>query len=264
MSFAALALLVIPPDRPASFELVDAVRSAFLNQANYNHSIMALLSRPVPVFPLPDCVVLPGGEQALHIFEPRYRRMVTDELARPATDRFIAMALLKPGYEPHYYTHHAPSHSTVCLCRILKCEALPDGRFNILVLGVCRASVEKELQEADYRLALLGQQSTINNLSSDEERDLRSRLARMLQSLPAELLHASCRILEQGEDLEGIVDQISFHLLGPETAPGKQMILQEPQLDLRVKMLVTLLERVHLRPGSASAASLRRPCRDRN
>ena len=225
---------------------------------------MSLLSRPVPVFPLPDCVVLPGGVQALHIFEPRYRRMVTDELARPATDRFIAMALLKPGYEPQYYTHHALSHPTLCACRIVKCEALPDGRFNILVLGMCRASIEKELHEADYRLALLRQPPTINDLSPDEEQDLRSRLARRLQRLPAELLSASCQILEQGDELEGIVDQISFRLLGPEAAPAKQMILAEPHLDLRVKMLITLLERVHLRPDSASAVSVRTPCRDQN
>ncbi len=225
---------------------------------------MALLSRPVPVFPLPDCVVLPGGEQALHIFEPRYRQMVSVELAKPTTDRFIAMALLKPGYEPHYYTHHAPSHSTLCLCRIVKCEALPDGRFNILVLGMCRASIEKELHEADYRLALLGPQPTINDLSPDEEQDLRSRLACRLQRLPADLLSASCQILEQGDELEGIVDQISFRLLGPETAPAKQMILAEPLLELRVKMLNTLLERVHLRPDSADAVSVRTPCRDQN
>ncbi len=230
---------------------------------NYNF-VMFLWSRPVPVFPLPHCVVLPGVVQALHIFEARYREMVADEIARSAPDRLIAVALLKPGYEPHYYTHHAPSHPTVCVCQIIKHQALPDGRSNILVLGKCRASIKQQLYRASYRLALLEPQPTINDLSVSEEEAMRRKLADRLQQLPEKLLQLCCEMLAPESDLERVVDMIAFHLLGPEAAPAKQMILAEPRLDFRIQMLVTLIERLYLRNSSGNASSNWPACRDQN
>jgi len=51
------------------------------------------------LFPLPNLVLFPQVMQPLHIFEPRYRQMTADALAG---DRFLALALLKPGWEPSY------------------------------------------------------------------------------------------------------------------------------------------------------------------
>ena len=53
----------------------------------------------LPLFPLPDTVLFPGMPLPLHVFEPRYRRMVEDALA---THRTIGMILLRPGWEPDY------------------------------------------------------------------------------------------------------------------------------------------------------------------
>ena len=53
----------------------------------------------LPLFPLPDTVLFPGMPLPLHIFEPRYRKMVEDALA---SHRSIGMALLKPGWEDDY------------------------------------------------------------------------------------------------------------------------------------------------------------------
>ena len=47
------------------------------------------------LFPLPNLVMFPHIVQPLHIFEQRYRDMVREALA---TDRLIAMVLLKPGW----------------------------------------------------------------------------------------------------------------------------------------------------------------------
>jgi Lon protease-like protein len=48
----------------------------------------------VPVFPHPEVVLFPRAVLPLHMYEPRYRQMITDALAG---DRIIAAALLKPG-----------------------------------------------------------------------------------------------------------------------------------------------------------------------
>ena len=72
----------------------------------------------VPVFPLPDVVFFPDTTLPLHIFEPRYRRMTEDALR---SDRLIAMAVLKPGWERDYqgsrrgrsWRRSTPSHRGV-------------------------------------------------------------------------------------------------------------------------------------------------------
>ena len=39
---------------------------------------MSSEAAPLPVFPLPGLVALPGTEVAFHFFEPRYRAMAKD------------------------------------------------------------------------------------------------------------------------------------------------------------------------------------------
>ena len=211
----------------------------------YN-AMMSLASRAVPVFPLPDCVVLPGGVQPLHIFEPRYREMVADELARSPADRYVVMALLKPGYEPYYYSHHAPVYPATCLCRILRHESLPDGRSNLLIEGLARATIQEECHRASYRQAILQEIETISDLTPLEEAALRAKLAGCLQRLPPALVRVLCEIVADDHDLERVVDRIAFLLLEPAATPAKHMLLAETRLDFRVKMLITLIERGHI------------------
>src|SRR5262249_36873339 len=102
------------------------------------------------LFPLPNLVLFPYVIQPLHIFEPRYRRLMADALA---DDRLMAMALLKPGWEGDY--HKRPAiHPVVCLGKIFKEERLADGRYNLLLHGLARARVLEELPaEKPYRSA---------------------------------------------------------------------------------------------------------------
>jgi len=41
-------------------------------------AIRVNFGRPMPVFPLPDAVLLPHAIQPLHVFEQRYRQLVND------------------------------------------------------------------------------------------------------------------------------------------------------------------------------------------
>jgi hypothetical protein len=94
----------------------------------------------LPIFPLPNAVLLPGGVLPLHVFEPRYRELTRDCLAG---HRAMAIALLRPGYEPRYLDR--PSVHPVCgVGRILCSEELPDGRFHLLLRGVARVRIVSE------------------------------------------------------------------------------------------------------------------------
>jgi uncharacterized protein len=103
----------------------------------------------LPVFPLPNHVLLPGEELKLHVFELRYRAMVQTVLAG---NQRIAIAFLKPGWERHY--HETPEiHPVTCIGKILKSERLDDGRFDLVLIGQERARIKKELQAVPYRIA---------------------------------------------------------------------------------------------------------------
>ena len=47
----------------------------------------------LPVFPLPGVVLMPSALLPLHVFEPRYRKMLADALAG---DRMFAVVMLRP------------------------------------------------------------------------------------------------------------------------------------------------------------------------
>jgi Lon protease-like protein len=105
----------------------------------------------VPLFPLPNVVLFPDVPLPLHVFEPRYRALVTDALS---SHRTIGMALLKPGYEADYHGR-PPIYPIGCSGSIVREERLDDGRYNIVLHGRERFRIVEEQQGAPYRLALV-------------------------------------------------------------------------------------------------------------
>lgn len=95
-----------------------------------------MTTRRISIFPLPGAVLYPGLQLPLHIFEPRYRAMISDSLAR---DRRIGMI------QPQRPVEGAPLFSVGTLGRIGEVEALEDGRFNIILEGETRFRIVREL-----------------------------------------------------------------------------------------------------------------------
>ena len=95
----------------------------------------------LPVFPLPEAVLMPGAVLPLHVFEPRYRDLVQHCLDG---DGVMAIATLQPGFEADY-EGRPDFYDLVGVGEVVAHEALPDGRFHILLRYVGRARVEREL-----------------------------------------------------------------------------------------------------------------------
>jgi uncharacterized protein len=106
------------------------------------------LSR-LAIFPLPRAHLFPHAVLPLHVFEPRYRELIADCMAR---ERAFAVALLEPGYEASY--EERPAVRAVCgVGRVIAHEPLPDGRSNVILRGVARARIVEELApDRAYRL----------------------------------------------------------------------------------------------------------------
>lgn len=108
--------------------------------------------QPIPLFPLPNCVLLPHATIPLHIFETRYRKMVNDALDSRG---LIAMASFEGGGWKEDYEGNPPLKDHVCVGYIVRHQRLDDGRINMLLQGACRAKVIEELPHHPYRKALL-------------------------------------------------------------------------------------------------------------
>lgn len=93
------------------------------------------------IFPLPNLVMFPHVMQALHIFEPRYRALFEEAIA---DDRLIALGVLAAGWEDDY-EGRPPLRQTACLCRIATHQKTDQGTYNVLVLGVRRLRLVREL-----------------------------------------------------------------------------------------------------------------------
>jgi Lon protease-like protein len=85
----------------------------------------------------------------LHIFEPRYRRMVSDALGG---GHVIGMALLRPGWEPNY-EGRPPVYAIAGAGVIEQCEPLDDGDYNIVLRGFTRFRIAAERDDQPYRIA---------------------------------------------------------------------------------------------------------------
>ncbi|MBI4817769.1 MAG: LON peptidase substrate-binding domain-containing protein [Deltaproteobacteria bacterium] len=95
----------------------------------------------LPVFPLSGTLLLPHTFASLHIFEPRYRSMISDIVDEA---RAFAIALLDDEGQPDEFQR--PPLFPVAGVGILRRSArLPDGRFNVLVEGVARVEISDEL-----------------------------------------------------------------------------------------------------------------------
>jgi len=119
-----------------------------------SETIRVNFGKPIPLFPLPDTVLLPHAILPLHIFEPHYRQMVgscLDGSGQIAIGTFQSAAGAA-GEAP------APVRLAVCIGQIIQHDALPDGRYNILLHGVCRAKIRQIIEPEDdrpYRMARL-------------------------------------------------------------------------------------------------------------
>ena len=90
----------------------------------------------IPIFPLAGALLFPRAHLPLHIFEPRYRAMVKDALAG---ERLIGMIQPRDQAEP-------PAIFGIGgLGRIAVADELADGRFNIVLEGIGRYRIAREL-----------------------------------------------------------------------------------------------------------------------
>ena len=105
--------------------------------------------RELPLFPLHSAVLFPGAVMPLHVFEPRYRKLITDALAG---HRALAIAHV-PDPEADM-SGNPPISEVAGVGTIVEHGELPGGRFNILLVGRARVRVQELSFSPPYRRAI--------------------------------------------------------------------------------------------------------------
>lgn len=184
----------------------------------------------VSIFPLSGAILYPGLHLPLHIFEPRYRAMVSDALAR---DRRIGMI------QPQAPQERAPLFGVGCLGRIDEVEALADGRYNLVLAGEARFRLLRELDvTTPFRQveAELVDESDGRGLAPVERASF-EREARRFADAQGYGVDWQAVVRLDDEALINGVSQIA-----PFDPAAKQALLEAPDLRARCELLIQLMQ----------------------
>jgi ATP-dependent Lon protease len=199
------------------------------------------------LFPLPDLVLFPHVMQPLHIFESRYREMLNASLDG---DGLIAMSMLAPGWEPDYDSRPALM-PYACLGKIVTHQRTPEGHYNLLLLGLRRVRIERELPPLrSYREAEVTVLEDFCSSHNDADRlSLQAALTEKFEeTLPAghPTNPAFQELLSSEIPLSVLTDLVSFAAsLDLQT---KCELLGTHDVDLRAKMLLEALDSFQVLP----------------
>lgn len=220
----------------------------------------SVLPETLPLFPLPGVALFPDLPLPLHIFEPRYRQMI--EHALDGAGQF-AMAVFEGNNWRQEYHGRPPLRPAVCVGQILQHEKLEDGRYNVLVQGVCRAKILHELPASEDRLyraaylepvgivdtredmdALEGEQIMAAHGTTPHLEFARARLREMLSDGPLSNLAAASYVLNYLQKDEfhtsALLEVVSFTLIGDPAL--RYRLLAEPVADKRADLILKELD----------------------
>lgn len=207
-------------------------------------TIRVNFARPLPVFPLDAVALFPHAVAPLHIFEPRYRQMVSDSLDESGQ---IAMGVFEGDRWREEYHGRPPVKPCVCIGHIAQHERLPDGRYNILLQGVCRARILEEIPPDDDRLFRQAMLAPLGEIDEPPAPGARERLRELLLLPPlARFVDPQGHSLTQGlADLllreeahvpTHVVADLVAHLLVKEPAL-RYGVLSEPEATERMSLV---------------------------
>ncbi|MEM6363759.1 MAG: LON peptidase substrate-binding domain-containing protein [Planctomycetota bacterium] len=194
----------------------------------------------VRLFPLPSLVLFPHAMQPLHIFEPRYVEMLRESLSG---DELITMATIAES--DLVSIDDSPSIApVVCVGKIMSHAELEGDRHNILLVGLRRAKIRRELETGrPFRMA---QVDLIDDFYLPAATQKRGDLKKRLLQAFGEIIPASASTQKGLHDLMsgqmgvGPITDIISHTL-PFSVEIKLRLLVVSDVDARAEALIKLI-----------------------
>ena len=205
---------------------------------------MVVPATRISIFPLPGAVLFPGLQLPLHIFEPRYRAMISDSLAR---DRRIGMI------QPQRQQEGAPLFTIGCLGHSGEVEALDDGRYNIVLQGRARFRIQRELS-----VTTLFRQVEAELIEEPQDQSLAAVERAMFEREARRFADAlGYRVdWEQVTRLDDVALINGVSQIAPFDAAAKQALLEADTVGERCELLVQLMQFFARRDGEEGQGTM--------
>ncbi len=183
------------------------------------------------VFPLPGALLFPRMHLPLHIFEDRYKALMSDAMAR---DRRIGMVQPRGNGTP------PPLFEIGCVGKIAQFEALDDGRYNLVLEGLSLFRIVRELdvptpfRQVEAELLPTAPDQEILSLSGRAALEMESRRFAEAQGYAVDW-EAVGRL-----DDEALVNGVAQ--IAPFDVAAKQALLESANLEDRAELIVQLMQ----------------------
>jgi Lon protease-like protein len=194
------------------------------------------IPREVPIMVLPNAVLFPHSLLPLHIFENRYRQMLSHCLTG---ERMFSVALAKTGIREPKGVEDLRSVAGVGLIRA--CVGNENGTSNLVLQGLARVRIVDWTQEEPFRIAEIELiESRITNAVEadalgEKVKELCVRIQQLGLPLPPNLLEQMHQI-DSPEILADVVGAAFVSELAP-----RQQLLESPDVAERLRLLIQIL-----------------------
>jgi Lon protease-like protein len=216
-----------------------------------------LLPAEVPVMTLNGAILFPQAMLPLYIYEPRYRKMLSDALE---THRMFAIAMQKPN------TNRESPAQVAGLGLIRAAVKNSDGTSHLILQGLCRLKLGRATKYRPYRmheakpLQTTGNDSVAVDALTVKLLDLVAERFAQGTDYPPQIVEALKKVeamenpgdeptntpaenivkyLSKVQNPDHLADLVSCTLLP--TATQRQQILETPNLETRLKFLIHFL-----------------------
>ena len=191
----------------------------------------------LPVFPLSNFIIFPRTTVPLNIFEPRYIQMV-DECMK--SNRIIGMIQPKKTGK----LKNPDLHEVGCAGKITSFNETDDGRYIIILNGICRFRVMKEIKNKNlYRECNVKYDDYYSDLQNKDEEikfsDLRLIFHNFKGLFKKQGYDINWKEIEK-QSLDQTINTLS--MASPFSLEEKQILLESKNLSLRKEKLEEILK----------------------
>ncbi|MBC7420574.1 MAG: LON peptidase substrate-binding domain-containing protein [Bdellovibrio sp.] len=206
----------------------------------------------ISLFPIPGSVSLPFDKISLHVFEPRYRKMILDSIESKRrvgiahTQKMIGESKVKPNrskeeiLNSNHESYLAQKVFSAGFAEII--ETLPDGRMLVEITTDNRYEISEVKQAIPYQIVIC---RTFQDKPEPPVQQLRAELEQILQNIGAETSEDLKKYLQSKTWLQLSDFEYSFKIysLVPFDPNSMQKVLELKSIAARISFLIDILTR---------------------
>ena len=193
------------------------------------------LPTKIPVFPLSNFIIFPDTTVPLNIFEPRYLQMVDDCMK---SERCIGIVQPKRSgklKKPDLF-------NIGCIGKITSFNETEDGRYLILINGLCRFKIQKEIETNRlYRECNVQYEDYLEDLSNKKNENLElSKIINKFKSLFEKLGYSIDWKELENQDSKKMINSLA--MASPFSIEEKQVLLETINIKDRESKLDNIID----------------------